>query len=291
MLVLCFEAAIQAQTAAQPATFKVKYIAGPGEFNSDSVRASVTDDSLVLSGKSGKKKRDYVVSLGSIQTMMHSPVRFNRASQVAGTVPNVGVPRLEGGGGGVGAAANLLVIMAWGAYQVGRTTAIGVAATQHGQTHFVEIAWQKRGVEYELLLEASKDDYAELIRQLEERSGKKFIDMDARWRMVEAELKQQKERAVPANLDRRVKLGELSLAPGDYSLVLLPRQENLGELYLFAGKSFDNSALRGVLVVALEATPDNVITSAATFDYTSELPVQIEAIHMPGEILRAVRAD
>ncbi len=92
-------------------------------------------------------------------------------------------------------------------------------------------------------------------------------------------------------MDRRVKLGQISLAPGYYSTVLLPRQDNLGELYFFAGKSIENWSMRGVAIVEMVPAEKGESAVNAGIDYTNQLPVQINAIHAPGQLLRFVNSD
>jgi hypothetical protein len=265
----------------------VIYIAGPGEFSEGKVDLLITGQTLAINAKSRGKKHAYYVPLGEVTLMTHSPVRFNRAGQVSRNVPNLNPPRMSGGNDPISNAVNLLMLMSWGAYETGRYSAVGIGATQHGQRHFITIDWQEQGIERELLVEAPKDNYAELIRQLEAASGKKVFDFEARWLQVHEELKREKDHAIPVVLAKRVKLENLSFAPGAYSIIAIPREKDLAELYFFEGKLIDSTSLRGVAIVTTAAAIDSSMKEVE-IDYTTTVPAEIQEIRTPTKTFRMV---
>lgn len=262
---------------AENKAINVHFLSGPQRFTQPKVKLQVEGTKLVLTGKVGKKRHTYSLPLEQVTFMSHSPVRFNRARQVSSNVPNVDLPNM-GSCSGLGCAGNVLVFFAWGAYEAGRGTAVGVAATQHGRQHFITIDWRDEGVEYELQFESSKDDYSPLIKQLEEASGRKFFDFEARWKQAEADIQREKSHADSVSLKRFVRMGELSLAPGSYSVVALPRSANSAEVYFFEGKRIDSTALRGVALVTISEAKAPSTLKQPEVDYTVTAPTQIKEI-------------
>lgn len=265
--------------AQEPAkTFRVHYVGGPADFTGEHVDLTVTPQELVMEGKAGKKRKSVSISIDGIMMVVHSPMRFNRIQQVGPYMPGFGPPSGGQGSGPIGNAAGVLTFAAWGTYTVARLMTLGIAGSTHGQKHFVTILWQKEGVEREWVVEAGKDDYGPLIQQLEKFSGKKWVDLEARYHRFEEGIKKEKDKAVSVSLDRQVKVNTDNLLPGLYRLVLLESADGRGELYFFAGKEISDANLRGVAVVEIGPGTAGQVEVV----YSSQVPYRITEVRTPG---------
>lgn len=222
--------------ANSPTTWKVNFVSGPEWPGARSVEMTVAADSLTLSA-AGKKQRAPTllkVPLADVQSIMYSPTRFNRGAIFSGALPS-------GGGYGPGAGGEVILYL----------MAYAIASSMHGQSHFVTVEWIEDDVEQEFEVEASKQIVPGLIEALEKVAGPKYMDLEQRCSKVRSELALQRDKAFAITFDQPVRLSVFQLRAGPYKAVLLEREANSGELYLFAGKSVEESSLKAIATVQI----------------------------------------
>lgn len=282
LAILAFGAIELCTAQSPPKSFHVHYIGGPADFTGEHVDLTVTPQALLMAGKAGKTRKSVSIPLDGIIVVAHSPMRFNRIHQVSPYLPNLSPPSGAQGSGPIANAVDALAFAAWGTYEVTRLMTLGIAGSRHGQKHYVTILWQQGGVEREWVVEAGKDDYGPLMQQLEQFSGKRWVDLDAQYRRFEEAIKNRKNKPVSVALDRPVKVDTEYLPAGPYQLVVLESESGRGELYFFSGKEISDANLRGVAVVEI----GSAAAGQAGVDYSSQTPYQITEIRTPEKTFR-----
>ncbi len=243
--------------AQNPPTWKVNFVAGPTWPGSRSVEMTVAADALTLSA-TGKKQRAPLVlkvPLANVQSIVYSPARFNRADQ------------LDFGGASGGYPPGDAVI--------GELIVYAIASGMHGQKHYVTVRWEQDAVEQEFEVEAPKQIAPVLIEALERAAGPKWMNLEQRCNKVRSELARQRDKAFTITFDQPVRLSEFHLAAGPYQAVLLNREANSGELYLFAGQSVEESNLKAITSVQIGPAAPGVTTPEVKLD-SKTLPAVTE---------------
>jgi hypothetical protein len=222
--------------ASNPTTWKVDFVAGPSWLGARSVEVTVAADSLTLSATDKKQRspKTLNIPMASVQSIVYSPTRFNRGGNFTVT----GVPS---GGYGPGAAGPAIVYLMVGA----------IASGMHGQNHFITIEWMEDGVEQEFVVEAPKRIAPGLVEALEKAAGPKWMDLERRCSKVRSELALQRDKSFAIAFDQPVRVSEFLLTAGPYQALLLEREANSGELYLFVGKSVEESGLKAIALVQI----------------------------------------
>lgn len=222
--------------ASNPTTWKVDFVAGPSWPGARSVEMTVAADSLTLSAMDKKQRspKTLNIPMASVQSIIYSPTRFNRGENFTVT----GVPS---NGYGPGAAGPAIVYLMVGA----------IASGMHGQSHFITVEWMEDGVEQEFVVEAPKHIAPSLVEALEKAAGSKWMNLEQRCGKVRTELALQRDKSFAIAFDQPVRVSAFHLAAGPYQALLLDRGANSGELYLFAGKSVEESGLKAIALVQI----------------------------------------
>ncbi len=156
----------------------------------------------------------------------------------------------------------------------------GLATQVKTNRHFVEILWQENGTTNEAFFELGRSDYLGVLEELTRATGKAWRNLPEERRKIKEELKQAKDSATALVIDRNVFLDSFPLKPGLYQLVLLERNENQGELYLFAGKKINPSKIVAQAHVRIERSPGPTGVLQATYKAVGEPPA-ITDIQLP----------
>ncbi len=209
---------------------------------------TVAADALTLSA-TGKKRRAPVVlkvPLANVQSIVYSPARFNRAGQLDFGNSSGGYPP------GYGVIGELIVY--------------AIASGMHGQKHYITVRWEQDAVEQEFEVEAPKQIAPVLIEALEKAAGPKWMNLEQRCNKVRSELALQRDKSFAIAFDQPVRVSEFHLAAGPYQALLLDQAANSGELYLFAGKSAQESSLKAIAPVQIGPAAPGITTPEVKLD-------------------------
>jgi hypothetical protein len=155
--------------------------------------------------------------------------------------------------------------------------------------HYVRVFWNGAEGPDEILLELGKNDYADVLAQLQRVTGKPWHDLPKEREELRHELEQAKSDKKSVNLDRPVFVNGAELKSGEYQLLLLERTANAGEVYFFRGASVKVNEIAAQAVVEIDK--ENHSTGPVAPDYGSEAGVAtITALAMPEETLRFTSA-
>jgi hypothetical protein len=134
-----------------------------------------------------------------------------------------------------------------------------LAAPFKTREHFIHILWQKDAEPQEISFQAGKEDYKNILAELQAVTGKPWHDLPSERQKLRAELDQAKDHKIGLQVDRPALVNGAALKPGPYQLVLLERGESQGEAYFFAGSQVHLDHVAAQAVVQVEhsaATPD-----------------------------------
>lgn len=152
--------------------------------------------------------------------------------------------------------------------------------------HFVNVVWQEAdGTDKEVVFKVGKGEYAAFLADLQRVTGKEWKNLEMEREKVRQELKTQRGKQVPVQLDRRVQLPDALLKPGVYQVVLLERGGNQGELYFFAGQEVNVKKIVGSAVVEILPASAAGGTAEVVYNEGGE-PATIAEIRLPGKTLR-----
>ncbi|HKR28780.1 MAG TPA: hypothetical protein VJS11_15050 [Acidobacteriaceae bacterium] len=240
-------ASLFAQEPSGPTTWRVTQIAGPFGFEGQKVSLTIGEDDLLLAAKKTPPLR---IPASQIRQIVYTPERFSRAGQLVsdkrGDKPASGFAPTGCGEPGCGGA--LLFMMA----------TLAVASTMHGQSHYITLTWEDRGVEQEIEFEIGKDQRAAISERLRKLAPKHWIDVVEQKQRVETLIAEHQQDSIPLPIAKMSVCGDYVLAPGDYRM-LVAGSGSASEIYLFSG-ALDLSQLRGISRAhTSEASPTDTI--------------------------------
>ena len=168
---------------------------------------------------------------------------------------------------------------------------IGAAAASHFKTteHYVRVLWKGAEGTDEILLEVGKNDYADVLAQLQRVTGKPWHDLPKEREKLKNELDQAKSAKESVDLDRAVFVNGAELQSGTYQLVLLERAANMGEVYFFRGAAVKIDEIAGQAVVEIDKQIRSTGAVAPAYG-TATGVATITALAMPEETLRLTSA-
>lgn len=240
-------AAFFAQQPASPSTWQVTEIAGPFGFEGQKMALTISEDDLLLTAKKSPPIR---IPAEQIREIVYAPERFSRAGQLVsdkrGDKPTSGFAPSGCGDPGCGGAALLFL------------ATLAVASTMHGESHYITLTWEDRGVEQEILFEIGKDQRAAISERLRHLAPNHWIDIVEQKRRVESLIAEHQQDTLPLPIARMSLCGNYALPTGDYSLIVAGSDAS-PQVYLFAGEP-SISTLRGVTHAhSAEASPADAI--------------------------------
>ena len=117
--------------------------------------------------------------------------------------------------------------------------------------HFVVISWQEQGKRKHMLLKTQSGEHKSLLAELGAVAGKE-------WRNIPEEIEKARQEVELGNVKRQplllheyVNISDRIVPPGRYVMVLLEREPDLGELYLFSGDEVNAKNFAGRFVVEI----------------------------------------
>lgn len=225
-------AALFAQ-ASSPSTWHVTEIAGPSGFEGQKMALTIGEDDLILTAKKNPPIR---IPAEQIREIVYAPERFSRAGQLVsdkrGDKPTHSFAPTGCGDPGCGGAALMFL------------ATLAVASTMHGESHYITLTWEDRGVEQEIQFEIGKDQRAAISERLQKLAPKHWIDVVEQKRRVESLIAEHQQDTIPLPIARMSLCGSYVLPTGDYRLIVAGSEAS-PEVYLFAGAP-SIGTLRGV---------------------------------------------
>ena len=259
----------QSQTA-RPDTWDATFVAGPVPMKPGTrVRVLVSDDSVILSSGHGPGISISIPTI--VDVISHSRVRYPAwdAQMKAWRVWAAAT-------GGYG-----LVFFPFGLpFMIGST-----AAKSH--EYMFSIVWRKGELEENVVFAVREKDYTPVLDEINRVSGKNWKNAQTEWQKVEQALKQQPENTFFVEIDRPIEIGGAAVKRGKYTVVFLPRADNLGELYFFQGHGVDTAKLAlasPAMMVALMGPDDP--GSPAHQDVRISTPAKVEPAPPGTETMR-----
>ena len=250
---------------AQGKRWSVRYVSGALNLPSRArVLLTVGDEAI-----SGESKHGGVFT---IPTAAIAEVGYDRQSHSKGWTWLKGASSAGGGGGYSGVVAAPLLIGA------------AIAAPFKTKEHYVRLLWQKGGEAEEAVFEVGKDDYPGLLADLQRATHKPWKDMPAERMHVDGELKKAREHSLPLELDRNTAVGNGEIKAGVYQMIVLEREANLVELFLFPGKDV-NPKDAVAQIMARTVPPAAGVTSAKAVYRNEEGLTTISEIRLPEKTL------
>jgi hypothetical protein len=168
-----------------------------------------------------------------------------------------------------------------------------LAAPFKTREHFIRILWQKDGEPEEILFEADKGEYKDILTELQTVTGKPWHDLPAERQKLREELDQAKDRKIPLQIDGEVLVNGTELKPGQYQMVLLERGESQGEAYFFPGSEVHSNhiAVQAVVRVERSSITQNSAPNASRPDQAKMVFVEqgtartLTDLHLPDKTL------
>ncbi|HLJ77108.1 MAG TPA: hypothetical protein VKT75_06830 [Acidobacteriaceae bacterium] len=221
------------QAPSGAATWHVTEIAGPSGFEGQKMTLTIGEDDLLLTAKKTSPLR---IRASQIRQIVYSPERFSRAGQMVsdkrGDKPTPAFDPSGCGEPGCGGAALMFLVT------------LAVASTMHGQSHYITVTWEDRGVEQEIQFEIGKNQRADISEHLRQLAPNHWIDVVEQKHRVESLIAEHQQDSLPLTLAKLSACGDYVLPSGDYRM-LVSGSDSAPEIYLFAGE-LDISQLRGV---------------------------------------------
>lgn len=250
---------------AQGKRWSVRYVSGAFNLPSRArVLLTVGDDAI-----SGESKHGGAFT---IPTAAVAEVGYDRQSHSKGWAWLKGAGSAGGGGAYSGLAAAPLLIGA------------AIAAPFKTRAHFVRLLWQKGGEVEEAVFEVGKDDYLGLLADIQRATHKPWKNMPAERMRVDEELKKAREHSLPLELDRNTVVGDGEIKAGVYQMIVLEREADLAELFLFPGKDV-NPKDAVAQIMARTAPPATGVTSTKAVYRNEEGLTTISEIRLPSKTL------
>jgi hypothetical protein len=172
--------------------------------------------------------------------------------------------------------------------------------------HYIRILWQKDGEPQEILLEADKGDYKDILSELQTATGKPWHDLPTERQKLREELDQAKDRKIALQVDREVLVNGTELKPGPYQLVLLERGESQGEAYFFPGSEVHSDHVAAQAVVRVERSavtqnaepnasgagqPEMVFSERASANTLIDLRLPEKTLHFTSPVVSPIAAN
>jgi hypothetical protein len=253
------------KTDAQGKRWSVRYVSGALNLPSRTrVRLTVGDDTI-----SGESKHDGTFT---IPTAAIAEIGYDQQSHSKGWAWLKGAGSAGGGGTYSGLAAAPLLVGA------------AIAAPFKTKEHYVRLLWQKGGEVEEAVFEVGKDDYLGLLADIQRATHKPWKDMPAERMRVDEELKKGREHSLRLELDRNTAVGDGEIKAGVYQMIVLEREADLAELFLFSGKDVNPKDAVAQIMVRT-APPAAGVTSARAVYRNEEGLTTISEIRLPGKTL------
>lgn len=239
--------ALFAQPPSAPSTWRVTGIAGPFGFAGQKMTLTIGEDDLLLNAKKTAPLR---IPVSQIRQIVYTPERFSRAGQMVsdkrGDKPTANWAPSGCGDPGCGGAALMFL------------ATLAVASTMHGESHYITITWEDRGVEQEIEFEIGKDQRAVISDRLRQLAPSHWIDVVEQKHRVESLIAEHQQDALPLPIARMSLCGGYVLPSGDYRM-LVAGSDSAPEIYFFSG-GLNLSQLRGVFRAhASDASPADPI--------------------------------
>ena len=192
----------------------------------------------------------------SIPIAAIAEVGYDQQSHSKGWAWLKGAGSAGGGGGHSGIVAAPLLIGA------------ALAAPFKSKEHYVRLLWQEDANVKEAVFEVGKHDYLELLAEIQRATGKPWRNMLDERKRLDDELSKATYRRIPLELDRNIAQGDGEVRAGAYQIVVLEREANLAELFLFSGK--DASSKVAVAQIMARAAPSVAGVASARVLYREE---------------------
>ena len=138
-------------------TWNAVCMEGPPEMPNGKCSLEIHGDAVSLHAKHNP---DRSIPVNAISSVIYSPAKFRRSS-------SVGLDSCSGPAQGCG---GLLVAAG---------TAWLILYPMKGTHHYVNIAWNDRGAEQEIMLELGKQEYLPFLEGLRQTTGKQWINVNA----------------------------------------------------------------------------------------------------------------
>lgn len=217
-------AAFFAQPPSSPSTWQVTEIAGPVGFEGQKMHLTIGEDDLLLTAKKAPPLR---IPASQIRQIVYAPERFSRAGQLVsdkrGDKPMPVLAPSGCGDPGCGGAALMFLVT------------VAVASTMHGESHYITLTWEDRGVEQEIQFEIGKEQRSAISESLRQLAPKHWIDIVEQKHRVESLIAEHQQDAVPLPIAKMSLCGDYVLPAGDYRL-LVAGSDPAPEVYLFSGE-------------------------------------------------------
>lgn len=107
----------------------------------------------------------------------------------------------------------------------------GILAPIKTTDHFVNMYWVEDGATKSAEFRASAGDTKSLLAELKKVTGRSAEDIQELAEKRRKSIAEQFDVSPVAEIDRQVSMGWGTLAPGQYHLIVLPRENNLAEVY------------------------------------------------------------
>jgi hypothetical protein len=107
----------------------------------------------------------------------------------------------------------------------------GILAPIKTTDHFVSIYWPEDGATKRAEFRASAGDTKSLLAELKKATGRRAEDIQELAEKRRKLIAEQFDVSPIVEIDRQVSIGWHTLAPGQYHLIVLPRENNLAEVY------------------------------------------------------------
>jgi|SRR5579859_1569864 len=201
--------------SSQQRHWKAVYQAGVAPFGPDSrMTVTISSDSMVFEGKKGRWSSIPVQSITVVSSNLTSEHTATR-NQVAAW----------------GALAQFspytLLFLPFGAPVMAATYPV------KSKYAYISILWSEQNTDQEMRLRLDRKDYSAFLEELQKATGKEWKNLETEWGKLQQAIVANASHKIALQLDRKIRMGSVELKPGLYQLVLLTREIDHGEAYLF----------------------------------------------------------
>jgi hypothetical protein len=109
--------------------------------------------------------------------------------------------------------------------------------------HYIGLFWRENNILHQALFRVEKQDMRAILDALSQTTEKPVIDLAERRAALRDEIHAHKAEAASLTIDREMTMSGVRLRPGEFRVLVLPREEQYVEVDLFRGKDADISHL------------------------------------------------
>jgi hypothetical protein len=151
---------------------------------------------------------------------------------------------------------------------------------------YISVLWSEKGTDQEVQFRLDRKDYDPFLKQLQKSTGKEWKNLESEWERLRQALAAGTNHPIPLRLDRKVRMGNVEVKPGDYQLIVLAGAANQGDVYLFSSDQVNVDHLMSTSRVEIAASSNDGQANDVIYKQDDSGVSRISEVRSPGQVLR-----